>query len=64
MYELQGTALAFICMQENLSYNQIVTKLKTKEKIDEFVSQMMEQIRKEEEEAAEKGGYILPEEMR
>lgn len=62
MYE--GTeALAFICMQ-NLSYNQIVTKLKTKEKIDEFVSQMMEQIRKEEEEAAEKGGYILPEEMR
>lgn len=65
MYELRGTeGLAYICMQKNLSYNQIVSELKTRKKLDEFVSQMMEQIRKEEEEAAKKGGYILPEEMR
>lgn len=60
---MQGTELlAYVCMQKNLNYQEVVRKYKTTEKIEAFASKMMDEIREEERETAEKSGYIFPEE--
>lgn len=60
---MRGTELlAYICMQKNLNYQEIVRKYKTEDKIEVFASKMMDKIREEERKVAEKNGYIFPEE--
>lgn len=60
---MKGTELlAYVCMQKNLNYQEVVRKYKTEDKIEAFASKMMDEIREEEREVAEKSGYIFPEE--
>ena len=60
---MKGTELlAYVCMQKNLNYQEVVRKYKTINEIEAFASKMMDEIREEEREVAEKSGYIFPEE--
>lgn len=60
---MQGTELlAYVCMQKNLNYQEVVREYETEDKIEAFASKMMDKIREEEKEVAEKSGYIFPEE--
>ena len=60
---MQGAELlAYICMQKNLNYQEVVREYKTTEKIEAFASKMMDEIREEEITTAKEGGYIFPEE--
>ena len=60
---MQGTELlAYVCMQKNLNYQEVIRKYKTINKIEAFASKMMDEIREEEREVAKKSGYIFPEE--
>lgn len=60
---MQGTELlAYVCMQKNLNYQEVVREYETEDKIEAFASKMMDEIREEERETAEKSGYIFPEE--
>lgn len=54
--------LTYVCMQKNLNYQEVVRKYKTINEIEAFASKMMDEIREEEREVAEKSGYIFPEE--
>ena len=54
--------LAYVCMQKNLNYQEVVRKYKTINEIEAFASKMMDEIREEEREVAKKSGYIFPEE--
>lgn len=53
--------LAYVCMQKNLNYQEVVRKYKTEDKIEAFASKMMDEIREEEREVAKESGYIFPE---
>lgn len=53
--------LAYVCMQKNLNYQEVVRKYKTINEIEAFASKMMDEIREEEREVAEESGYIFPE---
>ena len=60
---MKGTELlAYVCMQKNLNYQEVVRKYKTIDKIEAFASKMMDEIREEEMRVAEESGYIFPEE--
>ena len=60
---MRGTELlAYVCMQKNLNYQEVVRKYKTENKIEAFASKMMDEIREEEMKVAEESGYIFPEE--
>ena len=60
---MKGTELlAYVCMQKNLNYQEVVRKYKTEDKIEAFASKMMNEIREEEREVAKESGYIFPEE--
>ena len=60
---MKGTELlAYVCMQKNLNYQEVVRKYKTINEIEAFASKMMDEIREEEREVAKKSGYIFPEE--
>ena len=54
--------LAYVCMQKNLNYQEVVRKYKTINEIEAFATKMMDEIREEEREVAKKSGYIFPEE--
>ena len=54
-----GLGIVFRRENESKKYNR---KYKTINEIEAFASKMMDEIREEEREVAEKSGYIFPEE--
>ena len=54
--------LAYVCMQKNLNYQEVIRKYKTINEIEAFASKMMDEIREEEMKVAKESGYIFPEE--
>ena len=59
---MQGTELlAYVCMQKNLNYQEVIRKYKTINEIEAFASKIMDEIREEEMKVAKESGYIFPE---